>query len=231
MDNSSLTYKKGFTLIEMLVVITIIGVVSAIVVTSQKSFERSVVLTNTAYDIALSVREAQAFGFSGKSATNVSTDIGNYAYGIDFDMSKPMIYTLFADTKSVSQTQKCHKIEKITGSPNQKIGDCYFSGGDTVVKKSGIDNSVAISKICVTSATVICKKKGQLDISFTRPNSVYVKLSTSSGTYNGNTACIEVSRFGSSRYILMKGYGSSIPYVPGTISISNTLVAPYCGSN
>ncbi len=233
MAHTHITLSKGFTLIEMLIVLAIIGVVTGVVVTGQHSFERSVILTNTAYDIALSIREAQAYGFSGKSATNAPADDGNYAYGIDFKMIKPYTrsYTLFADNGGASFS--CHKQLKISGSsiipPDQKAGDCYFSqiSGDTVVNNFAINNGITISSVCVSlGASTTCGSSGQFDISFTRPNSVYVRFNT----HIGNTACIKVSRSGtSSRYILVRGYGSTIPYENGTVSVSNTPVSPYCG--
>ncbi|HEC94181.1 MAG TPA: prepilin-type N-terminal cleavage/methylation domain-containing protein [Candidatus Kaiserbacteria bacterium] len=233
MAHTSITSSKGFTLVEMLIVIAIIGVVTAVVVTGQHSFERSVILTNTTYDIALSIREAQAYGFSGKSATNVVTaKTGRYAYGVDFNLVTPNTYTFFADNGALSLSS-CHKSVIPLNSPEQKYGDCYFfkgSGGDQVVKKYIINNNIMISRVWVcapSGGTYTCNgsSSGQFDISFTRPNSIYVRLNA----HIGNTACIKVSRLGASRYILIRGYGSSPPFEVGTVSVSNTPISPYCG--
>ena len=243
MAHTSITSSKGFTLIEMLVVLSIIGAVTATVITGQHSFDRSVVLTNTAYDIALSIREAQAYGFSAKSATNKASDAENYAYGIDFNtsLSNNSAYTLFADNGStLLSLPLCHVHSIVSGlssfpPPDKKVGDCYFSkGNDKAVKNFTINNRVIISDVCVSSSgnSRECSSSNggnaQFDISFTRPNSVYVLFKNSSHTYVGNSACIKIARLGAYRYILVKGYGLSIPYQAGTISISNIPISGYC---
>ncbi len=240
MAHTSIASSKGFTLIEMLIVLAIIGVVTVVVVTGQRSFERSVILTNTTYNIALSIREAQAYGFSGKSATSGATDAGNYAYGVDFNIALPNkntdTYTLFADNGAVASTD-CHKNLSFSGiiPPDQKVGDCIFSSNDTTIRRFVIHSGVTISDVCVYSGGLInCSSTGsgagKLDISFTRPNSIYVFFESSPPAIiaKGDTACIKISRLGASRYILVRGYGSSIPYEAGTVSVSDTPVSPYC---
>jgi prepilin-type N-terminal cleavage/methylation domain-containing protein len=58
--------KKGFTLIELMVTLSIFVVVSSVVLFNQSQFNSSVVLTNLSYDVALAIRQAQTFGIGGK---------------------------------------------------------------------------------------------------------------------------------------------------------------------
>ena len=51
----ALSLSKGFTLIELMVVLAIIVVITTVVLTSQSSFNKSLILANTSYDIALSL--------------------------------------------------------------------------------------------------------------------------------------------------------------------------------
>src|SRR3989344_3072415 len=87
-----LVLQAGFTLIELLVVTAIITVVTSIALVGQSSFNRSVLLTDAAYILATSVRQAQSFGlssreFGGKANTgygvDVSADADSYMVFVD----------------------------------------------------------------------------------------------------------------------------------------------------
>ena len=84
--------QKGFTLIEMLVTVSIFAIISTIVVARNATFDNEVLLNNLAYDIALSVREAQQFGI------NVRVAQGQFdaPYGIHFDADSAT-YSSFID--------------------------------------------------------------------------------------------------------------------------------------
>lgn len=54
----------GFTMLEMLTVLAIFGIVSAVVLFNHGKFTSETILTNMAYEVALSIREAQIYGVS-----------------------------------------------------------------------------------------------------------------------------------------------------------------------
>lgn len=85
---------RGFSLIELLVVIGILVVVTSLTLTNNSRFGGSVLLQNLAYDIALSVRQAQVYGISVYSFGASNYSVG---YGMHFDISSPTTYVLFAD--------------------------------------------------------------------------------------------------------------------------------------
>src|SRR3989344_4714141 len=85
--------RRAFTLIELLVVTAIIGVLSLVVVVNQGSFNRTFMLANTSYDIALTLRNAQTFGMGSRSRDGSE----NAGYGIHFDKNTPKSFILFAD--------------------------------------------------------------------------------------------------------------------------------------
>lgn len=57
---------RGFTLIELLVVIGIVTVITGVVLANYGEFGSRILLRNLTYDLALTIREAQVFGISGR---------------------------------------------------------------------------------------------------------------------------------------------------------------------
>jgi prepilin-type N-terminal cleavage/methylation domain-containing protein len=92
---------RGFTLIEMLVSIAIFIIVTAVVLAGYRKFGQNVLTTNLAYEIALSIREAQVYGMSVKETASGSLKY-TAGYGVDFSLpSDPddgiRYYTVFID--------------------------------------------------------------------------------------------------------------------------------------
>lgn len=83
----------GFTLVEMLIAVSIIAIISAVLMYQYTAFDSQLLLRNMAYEIALSVRQAQRLG------TGVQQDgSGNFdrPYGVRFGLGPT--YQLFRDT-------------------------------------------------------------------------------------------------------------------------------------
>src|SRR3989338_10641247 len=87
---------KGFTLMELLVVMGIIVIISSLILASNTRFGGRVILQNLAYDIALSIRQAQVYGISVRQFGGTFS-----GYGMHFVLSGPGVntttYVLFAD--------------------------------------------------------------------------------------------------------------------------------------
>lgn len=86
---------RGFTIAELTVVVGIIGVVTTIALANQASLSNNVLLSNLAYEMGLSLREAQTYGISVKAGDSTSGFRG--AYGILFRSDEPLEYYLFHD--------------------------------------------------------------------------------------------------------------------------------------
>ena len=164
----------------MLVVLAIITILAAIVLTSQSSFNRTLILDSTAYDIGLTVRSAETYGIGSRTVAAVN----NVGFGVDFEASTPTVFTLFGDTSppvtSLLQPQLCHPIPVNTGNngieaPNAQPGDCqYEAGSDVTVSTFAVGNGVRVSGLeaLVSTGGVATWQKGlaKLDIVFSRPN-------------------------------------------------------------
>ena len=86
----------GFTLIELMVVIAIFTLITTIALFDQGKMNSNVLLTNLAYDIALSVRQAQSYGIGVKYSDPVPSGIDG-GYGIYVTKSKPDTLIIFHD--------------------------------------------------------------------------------------------------------------------------------------
>jgi prepilin-type N-terminal cleavage/methylation domain-containing protein len=81
---------RGFTLIELLVVTAILVIVSGLVLANHSRFGGKILLQNLAYDMALSVRQAQVYGISVRQFGAGTYSAG---YGIRFSTSVPTLRT------------------------------------------------------------------------------------------------------------------------------------------
>lgn len=108
--------QKGFTLIELLVVSGIVILITGLVLANNNRFGGKVLLQNLAYDIALTIRQAQVYGIAVRgSGTAAGYDV---AYGMNFDtVVSNKAYTLFADGNSNGTYEPTPLPGEIVGSP------------------------------------------------------------------------------------------------------------------
>lgn len=170
-------YRRGFTLVELLVVLAIIVIISGIVLTSQSSFNKSLLLANTAYDVALTLRYAETYGLGSR----VVGAAANAGYGLHFTSGTLNSFTLFVDTyPSVGLGSACHPPPSYDPSgPSALAGNCvYDSAQGEKVQNYILGNGITISNVCAQSSANpgngwLCSSGGgltSLDIVFARPN-------------------------------------------------------------
>jgi prepilin-type N-terminal cleavage/methylation domain-containing protein len=193
-----LNVSAGFTLIELLVVLAIMITITAIVLSSQSSFNKTLILANTAYDIGLTMRSAESFGLGSRALGGTA----NAGYGVHFQSGTLGSFILFADT---SPAPSCT-------TPDCKPGDLvYSSGSDTLVQTYTFGNGITISNFCAYSVGGgLCKNQSgsysgglsSLDIVFARPNPD-TSITANGSSYTG--ACVAItspqSSPGVSRYV------------------------------
>lgn len=111
---------RGFSLIELLVSIGILAIISVIVLANHTRFNGSVLLGSLAYDIGLSVREAQVFGVSVRQYN----DDFQLGYGVHF--ADDSSYSLFADINS----------------------DKRYDTGDTIIRTYNLQRGFKMQEFC-----------------------------------------------------------------------------------
>lgn len=87
--------RQGFTLIEMLVVISIVATISSILVVNWRKNEERYKLQRAAQEIVQNMRRTQTMALAGKEyGTGL---IPNKSYGVHFEPNQPRSYFIFAD--------------------------------------------------------------------------------------------------------------------------------------
>ena len=176
---------RGFTLIEMLVVVSIMVIITTIALLGQTSFNRSLTLTDTAYTIAFSVREAQALGLS--SRTFASTQ--NAGYGVHFASGTLNAYSLFADISPVAagnvQVAATCPGHAIGTGPEAKPGDCIQTLASEIVRTYTFNGGFKLKSFCgIETSTATQRCNGYidaLDIVYLRPNTQSVVTAVRAG--------------------------------------------------
>lgn len=204
---------RGFTLVELLVVVSIITIITAALLLRQSSFNSTTLLRSLAYSVALSVRQAQVYGTS-VFATNVAgSDTFASGYGLYFSSAAPGSYLLFADLNDNGR---------------------YDSSPDESVKAFTLNNGYSVSEICaVEGATKACSGGDDttgspitaLHVLFKRPNPDACFATDSAPTacspggvqqYSG--AYIQLrSAGGGTRSIVISSTGEVVVQAPGTL--------------
>ena len=188
-SNFEFRASRAFALIELLVAVTLFGIISTFILIAYNRVSGQLFLTTLAYEIALALREAQSYGVSvhqfqasGQAAT---FDVG---YGLHFDGSPQALttYVLFADSSGVAGDHKF----------NGSFGTAYTTSGCVstaeCISVSRLEKGNKIAKFCgvlpvgdggrdapdsakneecnVNSLPAENPTIGFLDITFVRPN-------------------------------------------------------------
>lgn len=162
---------KGFSLIELLVVVMIFMVITSVVLFNQNKFSSDISISNVAYAVALQVRQAQVYGTLVRSST--STDSFNSGYAIHLyntgDAVHPKgAFKLFTDDNGNFQYDDPSK----NGDPNNR---------DTDISSFNLAEGNVIDNVCTydsfsTGRTGKCFSSSggnnltMVDIVFKRPD-------------------------------------------------------------
>jgi prepilin-type N-terminal cleavage/methylation domain-containing protein len=162
------TRQKGFTIIELLVVIFIVGVISGLVMFNYKSFRSDVSVENLAQDIGLAIRRAQVYAVSTKGADNTTFP----SYGVHFNIpgSNPILgtekaFVLFADLPDYPTI----------GQYDQNSGACGIVNPSPIAQDEcmeiiNITTQDKITALCDDKVCYDSTNDPSVDIVFTRPN-------------------------------------------------------------
>ena len=140
---------KGFTLIEFVVIISIFAIMAAVALFNFQGFNSNVAISNLSHDIALTLRQAQVFGWSAQTEDtnlipqtdpNDPTKLLHYADGVYFPY----------DTSTGRFENKFLLYTKIDPTPGIEM---YQPSSDTINDTIAIQGNVRIVDIRVGNQT------------------------------------------------------------------------------
>jgi type II secretory pathway pseudopilin PulG len=205
-------FTGGFTLIELLVTVSIFIFMTALIVSRYGAFNQGTLMTNLAYDVALTIRTAQTYGVSVKGIEDSSVNAGSGfyqtftgSYGINFDISDSSnvnSFFMFIDSNG---------------------NNVYNEGIDAKVSSYILKQGVRISQLCASVTGGMgsnpCANGTQIiDIAFKRPDPAAIISVNGSQTqpnppYNFVRITLTSADGSSLRTIVVRGNGQ--------ISVSN----------
>ncbi len=185
----------GFSLIELLVSISIIVLVLGVIMVRHTSFNGAVLLRSQAYEVALQIREVQ---LGALSAVGVSGAFQN-ELGVHFDTTGTAnYYWSFRDTDTTPSV----------------LNNSFYDAGEEMGKRNNLDKRFEIDAIrLVTGAgvTVIDKisvvfRRPNFDANFYQNNSgtpvnatavqIDIRLKGTTGNGSGEVRTVEISKTG-----------------------------------
>jgi prepilin-type N-terminal cleavage/methylation domain-containing protein len=157
--------KKGFTLIELMVVISIMAIMSGVAIFNYSDFRSQISLQNLSDDIALSVRKAQSYAVGVRGYNSIFS-----GYGVHFSLDAKHNGTHFGGNKSfiifanLNDDKRYHSNGEECGNPS-KQNEC--------LEELNITSADKISVIIIGlngRREIRNTKSGTVDIFFNRPN-------------------------------------------------------------
>lgn len=150
----SKNYSSGFSLIEMMVVISIMSIIATISIFNYSKFNNDISITNLAYEVALTIREAQIFGGSVKVTNSGSFD---EAYGIYIAKTNNKEIVSFVDNNANGVYDSVG-----TGCSGECVAIYKLERGNFVHD---------ICRVLASSGTINCSPNNpDASITFLRPN-------------------------------------------------------------
>lgn len=158
---------RGFSIVELLVSVAIFAFLTAFLVSKYGNFNQSILLTNLAYDVAITLRNAQNYGINVKSAPDV---VNNVNYSEEFKLG----YGVHFDTHTGTPAPNTEMI--FYADTNNSFS--YNPGTDSLLGRYVLRNGSKVSSICTndtgdscpTSGTGVDGTVGDLDVVFIRPS-------------------------------------------------------------
>jgi len=195
LKKNTVKVSKGFTLIELLTSVAIFSAITTVALFNNSKFNSSVLLTNTAYEVALAIRQAQFYGVNIKQSSNTTHTLRYQSgYGVRF----------------VPNAGSFFLFEDVSPDPdNEALPDRVYTNSDVQVENFTLRRGATISKVCVDScdSSNTLGTGEPLDITFLRPNpDAEIRRNGSGVPYSSARVCVKAPD-GTQRKIIVNTTG------------------------
>lgn len=169
------SFRSGFTLVELLVTLAIFSIITSVVLFQDNSLQGKTLVTNLAYEIALTIRQAQTYGINVKGSFAGDEGVAdfNVGYGVRFGIANPeyvsdlkiKTFTLFSDGSGTGADD--YLLDERSDMGNNE--SLCLANSQECLEVSSISRGNYIKRLCSTVSGVNkCFK--ELNVSFKRPN-------------------------------------------------------------
>ena len=207
---------RGFTLIELMVVLAIVVLISLVILVSTSRFNSAILLRSLAYQVGLSVREAQLYGVAVHKGPNQDCAFiggtSNFcvSYGVHFvyPMPSPPLpsYVIFADSNNNGVDDDVDSINTPLPPVTRFTAQYGFTTSNicvlantgimkcaTTCPKDSLGNALLLSGAIGCTFPPTSLDITSLDIAFKRPNPDAIISINGDSTNNFSSALIVVS--------------------------------------
>ncbi len=162
---------KGFTIIELLISLAIFAFMTAFLVAKYGNFNQGILLTNLAYDVAITLRNAQSYGINVRNRTNLNEDGYIYGFGVHFDSNSNTVDGVIPRQQMIFFADA--PID--TGGENLYYNGVYDRLSGEAISIFTIKNGSYISSVCTGDKPENCNSSNStngdtVDITFVRPD-------------------------------------------------------------
>jgi len=138
--------ERGFTLMEMMIVVVVIGLISAMAVPSFLSYMPKLKVKTTARDIVSQLRLARSKSVSERRP-----------YGVQFDVAKNC-YTVFADTDNpagMTFTVADSTIQVDTLEADVSLNSCTYANNCVIFNSTGAASTSGEIKVVTSDGSIL----------------------------------------------------------------------------
>lgn len=214
MHKKIIQIKKGFTLIEMLMVLAIFTILTSIVMYNYAEFNSKTIMTNMAYEIALTVRQAQVYSLGVRG--QVGTGSFDNRYGVYFNTNDGGKEFAFFFDKRDGENEPNGWCDA-----GENVGNCLACVSDSdgeCLEKVTLTRDIFINKICLSDGiNPVDENTGQcvgsnpieeVSVTFDRPNpDAKVAVEYGDNDTKKNLGIVVKNSFGNQRAVIIRNTG------------------------